>query len=148
MYDDEYPSCEKTYATLRLYPGDTDPSSVTERLGIEPTEWQSRNQPLQRAGRSLKTPEINGWFLSSRGHVESGDSRRHIDWLLDRMAPKVEAILGLQEAGCRMNISCYWLSRSGNGGPTVSPPQMKRLAELGIELWFDFYSPYCEEPPA
>jgi hypothetical protein len=32
-----------------------------------------------------------------------------------------------------------WDSKSGEGGPTISPVQMKRLAELGIELWFDVY---------
>jgi hypothetical protein len=140
MYNDEYPTCARTYATLRLYPGEIDPSSVTQRLGIEPTEWQRSGELWLRSGRPL----INGWFLRSRDHVESRDSRRHVDWLLDRVAPKAEAIKGLQETGCKMDISCYWLSRSGHGGPTVSPSQMARLAELNIGLWFDFYGPYEE----
>lgn len=33
MYIDEYASCKKTYATLRIYPGDIDPEEVTLRLG-------------------------------------------------------------------------------------------------------------------
>src|SRR6187551_337836 len=37
-----------------------------------------------------------------------------------------------------MDISCYWLSQSGHGGPTIPSTQMRRLVELNIELWFDF----------
>lgn len=44
-----------------------------------------------------------------------------------------------------MDIACYWVSRSGHGGPTIPPPQMRRLADLNIELGFDFYSPYESE---
>jgi Domain of unknown function (DUF4279) len=145
MPDDEYPTCAKTYATLRVYPGDIDPAVVTDRLGIEPSRWQRRGGVTERAGRPPKVAPINGWFLESRGQVDSRDSGRHIDWLLDRVAPRAEAVRSLQEMGCRMDISCYWLSRSGHGGPTIPPNQMRRLAELNIELWCDFYGPYEED---
>jgi hypothetical protein len=144
-YDDEYPTCYRTYATLLVYPGDTDPAVITERLGIEPSCWQRRGEVVQRrADWPPKVAPINGWFLESRGQVESRDSRRHIDWLLDRIAPKAEAVRCLQEMGCRLDISCFWSSQSGHGGPTVPPCQMKRLAEFNIELWFDFYGPHEE----
>lgn len=144
MSDDDYPTCSRTHATLCILPGDTDPAAITERLGIEPSRWQQRGEFMHRAGRPPKVAPINGWYLESEGHVESRDSRRHIVWLLDRLTPKAEVIRSLQDTGCRMDLSCYWLSRSGHGGPTVSPSQMKRLAELNIELWFDFYGPYEE----
>ena len=144
MPDDDYPTCAKTYATLCIYPGDTDPTAITDRLGIEPSNWQRLGEVMQRAGRPPNVALINGWILESWGQVASRDSRCHIDWLLDRVAPKVDAVRSLQEMGCRMEISYCWLSRSGHGGPTVSPSQMKRLAELNIELWFDFYGPYEE----
>ncbi|WP_165230435.1 DUF4279 domain-containing protein [Aquisphaera insulae] len=145
MSDDEYPTCARTYATLRIYPGEIDPAAITDRLEIEPSSWQRRGELAQRAGRPPNVATINGWFLESQGQVESRDSRRHIDWLLDRLVPRAEAIRSLQEKGCRMDISCYWCSRSGHGGPTIPPSQMRRLAELNIELWFDFYGPYEEE---
>lgn len=88
---------------------------------------------------------LNGWFLTSEDHVDSLDSGRHINWLLDRIEPAATALRELQEKGCEMDISCYWLSRSGHGGPTISVDQMRRLTDLNIELWFDFYGPYDEE---
>ncbi len=144
--DDDYPTCARTYATLRIYPGDVDPAAIISLLGIEPSGWQRRGEVPERPSRLLReVAPINGWFLESEGQVDSRDSRRHINWLLDRLEPKAETIRSLQEMGCRMDISCYWLSRNGHGGPSIPPTQMRRLAELGIELWFDFYGPYEEE---
>jgi hypothetical protein len=38
-----------------------------------------------------------------------------------------------------MDIACLWDSHAGHGGPTLSPDLLRRLADLGIELWFDIY---------
>jgi hypothetical protein len=47
-----------------------------------------------------------------------------------------------------MAISCYWCSAAGHGGPTVTPAQMRIMADCEIDLWFDFYSPYDEDATA
>jgi len=138
VYDDGYPTCAETYATLRIYPGDLDPSSVTERLAIEPSTWQRRGES-QRIMGVPKVATINGWFLSSEGRIVSRDSRRHLDWLLDQIAAKAPSLRSLRDEGSRIDICCKWLSASGHGGPTLSPTQMRRLAELDLELWFDIY---------
>lgn len=144
MYNDDYPTCARTYATLIVYPEAMDPAEVTERLGIEPSRWQRRGETILLTGPPPTVAPLNGWFLSSQGQLESKDSRRHIDWILDRVAPKAEALRHLQEAGCRAVVSCCWCSQSGHGGPTLPPSQMKTLGELDIELWFDIYGPYEE----
>jgi len=132
----DYPTCERTYATLRIYPESLDPDEVTKRLRIEPTDWQRRGESRKLGSRP---PKLHGWFLSSDGEVESRDVRLHLDWLLSRIAPQADAILALQRDGCRMDVSCYWVSASGHGGPSVLPVQMGELARLGLELWFDVY---------
>ena len=145
-YNDEYPTCAKTYATLCIYPEEIDPPIVTHHLGIEPSNWQRKGKAIELDGRPLpRVAILNSWSLTSKGQVDSRDSRRHIDWLLDQLDPKAEAIDTLQEMGCRMVISCFWASRSGHGGPMLPPTQMKRLGKLNIELWFDFYGPYDED---
>jgi len=144
--DDEYPTCAKTYATLLIYPEEIDPPVVTHHLGIEPSHWQRKGEAIERDGRRLpRVAILNLWSLTSEGQIDSRDSRRHIDWLLDQLDPKAEAVGILQEMGCQMAIFCYWLSQSGQGGPTIPASQMKRLGELNIELWFDFYGPYDED---
>ena len=141
MYDDDYPTCARTYATLLIYTGNIDPSSVTERLGIEPTSWQRRGEPTHQVDRPSRIAPLSGWFLTSRGHVESKDSRRHVDWLLTRLECVAHVVRSLQSEGCQMQIACYWHSRQGQGGPSVSPSQMRLLGDLEIELWFDICGP-------
>jgi hypothetical protein len=132
----DYPTCDKTYATLRIYPESLDPAEVTKRLRIEPTHSQRRGESRKPGAPPTK---LHGWFLCSEGAVESRDVRRHLDWLLSQITPQADAILALQSEGCRMDVSCFWISASGHGGPSVLPAQMGELARLGLELWFDVY---------
>lgn len=147
MYDDDYGTCARTYATLLIYPVRTDPEAITHRLGIEPSKWQRKGGPM---ASSLRHPpriaEVDLWSLSTRDRIESRDSRRHIDWLLDQIEDKASTLRSLQEEGARIAVNCFWLSLSGEGGPTISPGQMRRLGALNIELWFDVYF-VGDDPP-
>ena len=140
MYDDDYSTCARTYATLLIYPVRTDPETISERLAILPSKWQRKGGPMaSNLGRPPRIAEIDGWFLTTQGRIESRDSRRHIDGLLDQIEGKAAELRSLQEEGCRMSVSCYWLAANCGGGPTISPEQMRRLGALNIELWFDIY---------
>jgi len=130
-YIDDYSSCEETYATLRVYHKTLPPSAVSELLNLTP----DRQQEL---GDSLKPP-INGWFLSSMGKVDSLDSRHHIDYLLDHIRGKEDDFKKLLADGFNYDISNFWVSSTGNGGPTLSPRQMGTLADLGIDVHWDIY---------
>jgi hypothetical protein len=137
--DDDYPSCDRTYATLRIYHGDLDPDSLTHLLGVEPTYAQVAGRPYTRpAGRTF-IPELGGWFLSTKGHLSSKDVRRHLDWIWSRLAGRDGALRALQDAGYRMDVFCYWRSAWGHGGPVLSPDLMRRFGELEIEVGFDVY---------
>ena len=43
-YDDEYPTCKATYVTLRILKDDLVVEDVTGRLGISPSESQTKGQ--------------------------------------------------------------------------------------------------------
>lgn len=135
-HDDYYATCEATYATLRIYASDLDPGEVTKLLDIVPTSMQKKGDLLGARNRVCK---LNGWFLSSESNVDSRDSRRHIDWILDQIAGKSSVFEILRKSSCRTDVSCYWLSMSGHGGPALSPSQMKPLAEHGLDFWYDVY---------
>ena len=83
--------------------------------------------------------KLSGWFLTSEGHVNSKDSRDHIDWILNNLVGKDDAIAEIHQRGWDVCLSFYWASLSWHGGPTLSPPQMRRLADLNLEIWFDCY---------
>ncbi|MCB1091336.1 MAG: DUF4279 domain-containing protein [Verrucomicrobiae bacterium] len=134
-YDDDYPTCVKTFATLRLYHDENPPEEVTKILGIEPSKSQSVGQPF---GRSESRARVSGWFLRSENEVESKDVRRHIDWILDQIRGLESAIERLRAEGWRSDVNCYWLS-IGHGGPVLDPPQMYDLARFHLTCGFDVY---------
>jgi hypothetical protein len=102
MYDDDYPTCDTTFASLRVI------------QGVEPP-----------------------FTLTSEGKVASRDLRRHLDWLLDQI--DADMILQARVKAGKSDVSCFWSSATGHGGPTVDPEQMAKLAEHGLQLWIDFY---------
>jgi uncharacterized protein DUF4279 len=138
-YDDEYATCAETFVTLRILHPDLDPCVITAELGIEPSEAQKAGG-VRRVGTGQPAAGgIGRWLLSSSGAVESRDVRRHLDWLLDRLEPKAEVLASLQSRGFRVDVPCYWLSATGQGGPTLSAASMARLGSLGLDVWFDVY---------
>ena len=145
MYNDNYETCQKTYAILCIYLEDIKPEEVTERLKIEPTRIQSKGEVVHIQTKLPKAVMPNAWFLSSQGKLLSKDLRRHLDFILDQLVPKVADLHELQQLGSKMCISCYWLSKCGSSGPTISPEQMRKLVLLNLELWFDIYFPIEDE---
>jgi Domain of unknown function (DUF4279) len=137
-YDDTYPTCERTCATLRVYPGSVDPDLITARLGITPTQVNKKGASWRTARGHEHTRPLNAWFLASEGDVDSKDVRRHLDWLLARLGPVKDQLRELQSMPeMKMSIECVWWSAYGQGGPTLWPEQMQGMAELGLECGFD-----------
>ncbi len=130
MYNDNYETCSNTYVTLRIYYEKMNSEKLTEYLEIKPTGFQNK--------ADSKTT-INGWFLSSKENVNSKDCRSHIDYLTNLLIPIKSKLKNIVNDGGKIDFSCYWKSKNGHGGPTISNEQFSKLAELEIELWFDIY---------
>jgi Domain of unknown function (DUF4279) len=136
-YDDDYDPCAETFATLRIFSGEAHPQTVTDCLGIQPSRITlEATAPYRRA---------NTWFLTSEGVVKSRDFRRHIDWMLGQLLPACAAIEELKKGGAICNFHCYWVMSRTNGYLVLSQNQMSGLAALGIEIWWDIYSPWPKE---
>lgn len=131
---------ERTCAELLIYHDTLHPDAVTELLGIAPTKKVAVGEPGKPNSRGrVVVGKVNGWFLSSEGTVDSKDLRRHLDWLITRLRPCAENLRSLQETqGVRMYVFCPWWTRSGGGGPTLWPEQMRGLAELNLECTVSF----------
>jgi Domain of unknown function (DUF4279) len=144
--DDANASCERTSAELVIYSGDLHPSRVTELLGLSPTRTVATGEKSPSNSRGLvRVGTLNGWFLSSEEHVSSKDLRRHIDWLIAQLRPHASSLGALQQASeVRMYVQCPWWSRTGGGGPSLWPQQMRGLADLNLECTIDF-ADYSDE---
>jgi hypothetical protein len=135
-YDDDYPTCNSTHATLCVYlPIDYDPIGLSDKLGIQPSRKQVSGE--LRNGKVKRWP--TAWFLESSEKVRSKDVRRHIDWLLQQINTKSDVIKELQDIGSEVHISCFWVSAVGHGGPTLDQNILKRIADLNIGIDFDIY---------
>ena len=135
-YDDDYPTCLKTYSTLCIFSDDLDPEQITATLGATPTRSFRKGEPYNKGRLHRKA---NGWFYSTKELVQSKDTRRHIDQILKALESKEDALKTLRQQGCEMDISSYWASASSQGGPALWPCQMVKLGNLGIEIWWDIY---------
>jgi hypothetical protein len=137
-HDPNYPTCDLTFGSLCVLSGDMHPQEVTYLLGINPTKSQVAGES-RSSGSHRIVNKLSGWFLSSEGVLSSRDSRDHLDWLLTKLNGKDDAIAEIHRRGWQVYFFFYWSSLSGHGGPTLSPPQMKRLAALNLEISFDCY---------
>jgi hypothetical protein len=111
------------------------PSRVTELLGVTPTSVTISGEGGISGAWSVRLGKSNVWVLSSEGLVASKDLRRHVDWILDTIYPSKSVLFRLQNMpDVKMDVSCVWWSRYGDGGPTLWPEQMSRLSELNLEI--------------
>ncbi len=134
-YDDNNSYCLRTYSTLRIFSGEMLPAAVTEQLAIQPSRvWH-------RDGADTVAPrKRNGWFLTTRGSVESKDTRRHIDWLLEQLNGHEVFLQGIRAAGGDTDMMCFWHSAGlPEGGPTLGPAQMAALSALGMTVSWNIY---------
>lgn len=140
QYDNDFPTCLETYATLRVFSASVSATQITEYLALTPSRSFEKGDAYG-AGRLRAN---SAWMLSSQFAVTSKDTRRHIDWLLVQLAGKADAIDDLRDRGCELDICCIWVS-VGQGGPVISPPQMTALVELGLDVWWDVYFDTSEQ---
>jgi len=134
-YEDDYATCSRTQASLRIIHDDLDPEEITRQLGTQPSWSWRKGEPR---GKGKRPSHIGIWGLSTEKYVESRDLRRHLDWLISQMSGKEETFAQLRARGYRLDVFCLWQSR-GQGGPTISPKNMRGLGALGLELGIDIY---------
>jgi hypothetical protein len=137
--DDDYETCERTKATLRIHCADRSPVEISRALGIEPTKIVQVGVKIRSSGiGESPVGKVNLWMLDSETFVQSKDLRTHLDWLLDQVEPSSTKLLQLRGEGLLMDVSCVWWSKFGEGGPTLWPSQMHRLARLDLEVSIGF----------
>src|SRR5688500_16478169 len=100
-YDDSYPTCDRTHASLCIYLPDTsDPNALSEKLGVQPSRTQVKGEV--RNGKAKQWP--TAWFLESTENVQSKELRRHINWVLEQLDGKLDVIQELQSRDAEMHI--------------------------------------------
>lgn len=135
-YIDDFATCRATYATFLLTHPTLDPTAISRELGLASTRSHLRGHVAFPGGTSAPT---GVWILCTNDAVASRDVRRHIDVLLDQLGPVQARITSLIAKGYVAEVSCYWASTGGHGGPRLDVAQLARLVAFGLPISFDVY---------
>ena len=127
-------TCLETYATLRVFSQATRPVEIGRILGVEAT----RISPIDSESKYRNRRENHFWAWSSDSIVQSLDSLEHVRAVISLLQDKETELAQLREAGCDIDVCCYWVS-SGQGGPFLDNHALTGLARLGLEIWWDVY---------
>jgi hypothetical protein len=135
QYDHNFRSCSRTYATLLIFHEAMQPDQITAALGLEPDDTARRGEPTALARRVPR----NLWARGTYDQYESRDLRFHVDKILDELRGKEDRLNWLLKRGCEIEISCFWESASGNGGPELDVGFLKRLTQFPVSMTFDIW---------
>jgi len=122
------------YVTLRVITGNDNPDKVSAFLGIQPTEIYGNVTSF--SPEHFKEGQ-KSWHFSTRHFLQSHNFQIHLDWLLEKLLACKKQLKQVQKK-YQTDISCYWNSGIDLSGPTISHQQSKLLAELNLEIWFEY----------
>lgn len=133
-------TCLDVYATLRIFSSSMHPDEISRMIGI--TATQSR--AIDPTSKYRPRREYNYWAWESRYEIHSLNGLEHVRRVIELLRGKEDRLKYLREAGCDIDVCCYWVS-SGQGGPSLDVETLGDLASLGLEIWWDIYFGKGEE---
>lgn len=123
-------------ASFRIFGETLMPEELGSVLSIPASRTHMKGQ-RHDGGRSVWRE--SAWILNSPLDKKE-NLAEHVKWLLDRLEPKADAVKALC-AKYRVDIFCGFSSGSGQGGFTLDPETLARLAQLRIPVALDLYPP-------
>lgn len=134
---------DRAHAGVRFYAEDLDPLTITLALRLPSDHVHRNGEPRLSRSKKGRVTEFAAyrqgmWSMSSEAWVQSPRLAVHLEWLLDELEPKAEAIARLLSSGVRVDFYCY------SSGSTAEPPSLARsirarAAALGIDIQIDHY---------
>ena len=141
----------KAHASLRLFAEDLDPSDVTRALELPPDHAHRKSDlrisRTKRGKVQVYSPYTNGmWSMSSELWVSSPRLHMHIQWILDQIQPKADALVRIVAPAVSASVVCYSLGKSASP-PSIPQALRDRLDELDLPLEIDHYEIGEESQP-
>ena len=126
----------ETYAYFYVCDFTGEPSSITDKLKINPTKTARKGDVIRP---SQKLREFNSWEIHSPLNRSEIFLDVHIKAVLEIIEPKREQILELQLQGCTIGINCVGYYTDTHPGFGLSAELLSRLAVFSLNLDFDLY---------
>jgi hypothetical protein len=127
--------------TLSISGDDIDPTAISDLLRVQPdSAWKKGERLPARAGRFGRLPSSGRWSIRlCREDTDEWDVEAAICSVLDRVAVQGDVwkrAVGSAQARVFVGLSLD----SRNRGFGFSPPFLRRIADLQIQLDFDLYA--------
>jgi len=128
----------RLYASLILTGKDLIPHNITDSLGITPTKSFKRGDT--RKGEIVWPHGY--WEIETSSHVNSSDPSAHLEWLVEQVYPEKSRLQEiLLDKRIDALISCFWISPYTQIGMSIEVRLLRKIADLGVRLEFDFHCP-------
>lgn len=134
---------DRAFAALRICGDTLDPLSVTLALRLPPDHVHRNGEPRlvrTRNGKITEHSHYRGgmWSMSSEAWVQSPRLAVHLEWLLNQVEAKSDALAALLADGVKSEFFCF------SSGSTPIPPSVPRSVRaravaLGIQIEIDHY---------
>ena len=139
----------RAYASVRFLGQNLDPLIVTLALQLPPDLMHRNGEPrlvrTKRGKVEVRSPHRGGlWSMSSEKWVQSPRLAIHLEWLLEQLEPKSEAVAQLLSQYVEADFFCYSLGTTP-ALPSVPRSIRSRIERLGVKLDIDHYCVPADE---
>ena len=133
----------EAFASIRFCAENLDPSKITMALKLPPDHQHRNGEPrltwTQSGDIKEYAPYQGGmWRLSSESHVCSPRLDVHLNWLLQLLEERSDAVALLLEDNIEADFFCYSLGLSEKP-PSLPKSIRSRAKKLGISIVIDHY---------
>ena len=114
------------------------PDQMESIIGLQPTRSHRIGEPRSKL---TKRGVYNRHYYSIQSTISDGEPLdAHIEEILSVLEPRMDNVkrLASQASLC---LFCGFSSGNGQGGFSLSPHLLSRLARLGVEVVLDLYPP-------
>jgi hypothetical protein len=135
----------ETHATLRVMGLRVDPSAVSLRLGLQPTQAHRAGDPnVGPSGRRYSDFREGLWALDSP-LPSSSSLTDHLQALVDLVLTRETAIGNLKQLGYRVDFYLSAFDLEDSGGFFFPAALLQAMGRLGIDLNLDLYYNVADE---
>ncbi len=129
-------------ASLRVFSPALTPDELAAELGVQPDRSYRGGDRVSTRSQLPTVRSTNAVFFGS-GLASGRPLEEHLEAVLTVAEGCVAGLRGL--AGrAEADVFCGFSSGNGQGGFTLSPALLARLAALGLDVGFDLYPPSSE----
>ncbi|MGA8430325.1 MAG: DUF4279 domain-containing protein [Candidatus Sulfotelmatobacter sp.] len=124
-------------AALRISAVNLDPTEVTAKLGLKPTQVRINGNP-RPGGKSVWDEGMWEYEVWPVGKTAWPSLEEGLEVLLSAFRSRNDP-LQQYKRNAHIFLWCGHFSSSFGGGPTFSPQLLKQLGDLGVELYLDTF---------